>query len=89
VDAWIAKTVEKFGKLDGAANWAGVISVNPTVDETDENWEFVMGVNATGVFNCIRAELRAMKDGSSIVSDLHPEACTHDDASGHCRAFPC
>jgi NAD(P)-dependent dehydrogenase (short-subunit alcohol dehydrogenase family) len=75
VDDWIAKTVEKFGKLDGAANWAGVISVNPTKDETDENWEFVMGVNATGVFNCIRAELRAMKDGSSIVSDVPTLTC--------------
>ena len=25
VDEWIAKTVEKFGRLDGAANLAGVI----------------------------------------------------------------
>ena len=25
VDAWIKKTVEKFGRLDGAANLAGVI----------------------------------------------------------------
>ncbi|KAK5049936.1 hypothetical protein LTR84_004055 [Exophiala bonariae] len=68
VDSWIAKTVEKFGKLDGGANWAGVIRVNPIVQETDENWDFVMGVNAKGVFNCVRAQLRVMKDGASIVS---------------------
>lgn len=68
VNSWIAKTVEKFGKLDGAANWAGVIRVNPTVDMTDEDWNFVMDVNSTGVFNCIRAQLRVMKDGASIVS---------------------
>ncbi|KAJ9606511.1 hypothetical protein H2200_009472 [Cladophialophora chaetospira] len=68
VDSWIAKTVEKFGRLDGGANWAGVIRVNPVVDETDENWDFVMNVNAKGVFNCIRAQLRVMKDGASIVS---------------------
>lgn len=68
VDSWIAKTIEKFGKLDGGANWAGVIRVNPIVQETDENWDFVMGVNAKGVFNCVRAQLRVMKDGASIVS---------------------
>jgi NAD(P)-dependent dehydrogenase (short-subunit alcohol dehydrogenase family) len=28
VDAWIKATVEKFGKLDGAANMAGVIGKN-------------------------------------------------------------
>lgn len=28
VDEWIKKTVEKFGRLDGAANLAGVIGPN-------------------------------------------------------------
>ena len=28
VDAWIKSTVEKFGRLDGAANLAGVIGKN-------------------------------------------------------------
>lgn len=68
VDSWISKTIEKFGRLDGAANWAGVIRIGPTVDFTDEDWNFVMDVNSTGVFNCIRAQLRVMKDGASIVS---------------------
>jgi NAD(P)-dependent dehydrogenase (short-subunit alcohol dehydrogenase family) len=70
VDDWIAKTVEKFGRLDGGANWAGVARYNPIVETTDEQWEFVMDVNAKGVFNCIRAQLRVMKDGASIVSTL-------------------
>lgn len=74
VDSWIAKTIEKFGKLDGGANWAGVIRINPIVDTTDDEWDFVMGVNAKGVFNCVRAQLRVMKDGGSIVSQRlkHP-----------------
>lgn len=70
VDSWIAKTMEKFGRLDGAANWAGVIRINPVTEETDENWNFVMDVNSTGVFNCMRAQLRVMKDGASIVRNL-------------------
>ncbi|KAK4935465.1 hypothetical protein LTR10_023481 [Elasticomyces elasticus] len=73
VDSWISKTIDKFGKLDGAANWAGVIRINPVVEETDENWSFVMDVNSTGVFNCIRAQLRVMKDGASIVSAASTE----------------
>jgi NAD(P)-dependent dehydrogenase (short-subunit alcohol dehydrogenase family) len=70
VDSWISKTIEKYGKLDGAANWAGVIRINPIVDMSDEDWDFVMDVNSTGVFNCIRAQLRVMKDGASIVSRI-------------------
>lgn len=70
VDSWIETTVRKFGKLDGAVNMAGVIAkATPIMDATDEDWEFVMGVNATGVFRCLRAQLRAMKGkGGSIVS---------------------
>lgn len=70
VDAWMAATLDKFGKLDGAVNMAGVISKAAPVTETsDETWDVVMGVNATGVFKCLRAELKAMKGkGGSIVS---------------------
>lgn len=70
VDAWMATTLDKFGKLDGAVNMAGVISSAVPITETsDESWDFVMGVNATGVFKCLRAELKAMKGkGGSIVS---------------------
>jgi NAD(P)-dependent dehydrogenase (short-subunit alcohol dehydrogenase family) len=75
VDSWISKTIEKFGKLDGAANWAGVIRINPVVEVTDEDWNFVMDVNSTGVFNCIRAQLRVMKDGASIVSNPCQHLC--------------
>ncbi|RMZ91358.1 hypothetical protein DV736_g1388, partial [Chaetothyriales sp. CBS 134916] len=70
VDAWIEATVQKFGRLDGAVNMAGVIiKATPIVDASDKDWEFVMGVNATGVFRCLRAQLRAMNGkGGSIVS---------------------
>lgn len=50
VNAWIQDTVQRFGKLDGAANVAGVFRLSGDITETsDEDWEFVMGVNATGV----------------------------------------
>ncbi|EXM06162.1 hypothetical protein ACKRZS_004580 [Fusarium odoratissimum] len=69
VNAWIEKTVSVFGKLNGAVNMAGVFTHGTCLrDETDDKWDFIMGVNARGVFNCLRAELNHIKSGGSIVS---------------------
>lgn len=68
VNNWISRTVEKLGRLDGAVNFAGVAGMANVIDETDESWDFQMDVNARGVFFCIRAELRHMTKGGSIVS---------------------
>jgi NAD(P)-dependent dehydrogenase (short-subunit alcohol dehydrogenase family) len=71
VTAWIQQTVSDHGKLDGAANLAGMVRVQrPIKDETDEAWARTMHINADGVFYCLRAELNVMKDGASIVSLL-------------------
>jgi hypothetical protein len=44
VEAWIEKTVSQYGKLDGAANLAGVIGKQNNVaqlqDIDDEDWDF-------------------------------------------------
>ncbi|KAJ5036365.1 hypothetical protein NUH16_004239 [Penicillium rubens] len=69
VDGWIQLTVDRLGKLDGAVNIAGVISpAAPIIEETDDNWDFTFAVNTRGVFFCLRAQLKAMKAGGSIVS---------------------
>ncbi|KAI1638920.1 hypothetical protein F4809DRAFT_196413 [Biscogniauxia mediterranea] len=69
VDAWIRETVRRLGKLDGAVNMAGVISpAVPVADMSDETWERNFSVNARGVFACLRAQIRAMSAGGSIVS---------------------
>jgi NAD(P)-dependent dehydrogenase (short-subunit alcohol dehydrogenase family) len=72
VDAWIGSVVEKYGRLDGAVNCAGIIGKHHgirTIAETeDEEWEKIMAVNLTGCFYCLRAELRALVDGGSIVN---------------------
>ncbi|CCT73395.1 related to L-2.3-butanediol dehydrogenase [Fusarium fujikuroi] len=73
VNAWIEKTVSVFGELDGAVNMAGVFTHGTCLrDETDDMWDFIMGVNARGVFNCLRAELNHIKSGGSIVGDDQP-----------------
>lgn len=72
VNSWIEKTVEKNGPLAGAVNLAGVVgNFRHVKDETDEAWDLIMGINATGVFNCLRAELNNMKKGGSIVSSVN------------------
>ena len=69
VDSWIERTVQKLGRLDGAVNMAGVITHGaPVTETTDEMWDYNLAVNARGVFSCIRAQLRAMTPGGSIVS---------------------
>jgi len=74
VDSWIAATVKHFGKLDGAANVAGVEGMpggkvfSNIVDTTNEHWDFIMGINVTGLFYCLRAELRVMERGASILN---------------------
>lgn len=69
VNTWIEQTVEKFGKLDGAVNMAGIIThATPVAEHSDEGWDRAFAVNTRGAFNCIRAELKAMTAGASIVS---------------------
>ncbi|KAF2807193.1 NAD(P)-binding protein [Mytilinidion resinicola] len=72
VDAWIADVVATFGKLDGAANLAGVIPKSINIDRVedlkDEDWKFVLDVNITGVMHCLRAQIREMKKKGSIVN---------------------
>lgn len=72
VKGFVENTVEQFGKLDGAANLAGVIGPSASTknlrDQNDDEWNFVMDINAKGVFNCMREELRVMSSGASIVN---------------------
>ncbi|RFU23987.1 hypothetical protein B7463_g12350, partial [Scytalidium lignicola] len=56
--------------LDGAVNLAGVFS--PTVDSIaslkNNDWDFVIAVNLTGVMYCLRAQLKAIVPRGSIVN---------------------
>ena len=72
VKSWIEETISRFGKLDGAANIAGVIpksiGIGGIAELEDDEWNFIIGVNLTGVMNCLRAQLRHVSDGGSIVN---------------------
>ncbi|CAH0047585.1 unnamed protein product [Clonostachys solani] len=72
VEDWIATTVAEYGKIDGAANLAGVIgkgiNVTPLEDIDDEDWDFVVDVNQKGLLNCLRAQVPHLNEGASIVN---------------------
>lgn len=77
VDAWIESIIKEYGRLDGAANVAGVIGkfhgVSPVSELDDDEWDRIIGVNLTGTMYCMRAELRNIVDRGSIVnvSSIH------------------
>jgi NAD(P)-dependent dehydrogenase (short-subunit alcohol dehydrogenase family) len=64
VNSWIEATVAHFGRLDGAANMAGAIGakhgVGKLIDQDDEEWDMLLRVNMTGLFYCLRAQLRSI-----------------------------
>ncbi|KAF5589994.1 D-arabinitol 2-dehydrogenase [Fusarium subglutinans] len=72
ITSWIEETVKRFGRLDGAVNSAGISAVKMgkgrVRDLTDDSWALCMGINSTGVFYSMRAELNAMVNGGSIVN---------------------
>jgi len=63
----IAQAVSGFGRIDYAANFAGVGGPHKPISETSvEEWEKVMAVNATGVFISTKHELLQMMKQDSI-----------------------
>jgi NAD(P)-dependent dehydrogenase (short-subunit alcohol dehydrogenase family) len=63
--------LERFGRIDGAFNNAGVVHRNKPLHElTHDEWEQVQSVNLKGVFFCVKHEVRAMLNsgGGSIVN---------------------
>ncbi|KAJ8126448.1 hypothetical protein O1611_g7190 [Lasiodiplodia mahajangana] len=68
---------KQFGKLDGAANVAGIIGkhhgLREVKDLDDDEWNKIIAVNLTGTMYCLRAELQKIVDGGSIVnvSSIH------------------
>ena len=67
--AWVAAAIEKFGRLDGLVNAAGVIGSGSILDTTPAEWDRVMDSNLRAVFLMIRAASPALIESKgSIVS---------------------
>lgn len=66
----VSAAVRRFGKLNVLVNNAGIATAGPIGTYTPEQWDMIIAVNLTGVFNGINASLEALKDAapSSIIN---------------------
>ncbi|MCS6820879.1 MAG: beta-ketoacyl-ACP reductase [Microscillaceae bacterium] len=51
----VQKVIEMFGKIDILVNNAGIVRDASFLKMTEEQWQSVIDVNLTGVFNCSKA----------------------------------
>jgi NAD(P)-dependent dehydrogenase (short-subunit alcohol dehydrogenase family) len=71
VQSAVEHTIATFGRLDVAFNAAGIGGeAAPTADCTVENWNRVIAIDLTGVWLCMRHQLRQMlkQGGGAIVN---------------------
>jgi NAD(P)-dependent dehydrogenase (short-subunit alcohol dehydrogenase family) len=71
VEAVVARTIDEFGRVDCAVNNAGIEGARaPLAEYDDAEWMRVINVNLSGVFFCMKHELRAMtrQGGGAIVN---------------------
>ena len=72
VDALVASTTARFGRIDVLVNNAGLGGQTPVVEMTDEEWDRVVNVTLTSVMRATRAALRYFADaghGGAIVNN--------------------
>ncbi|SCW86846.1 SDR family oxidoreductase [Ancylobacter rudongensis] len=68
VEEMVAKTVERFGRLDCAVNNAAIVRFAPIVEETGESFDLHVDTNLRGVFHCLKYEIRQMlKNGGGAI----------------------
>jgi NAD(P)-dependent dehydrogenase (short-subunit alcohol dehydrogenase family) len=78
VEAMIAETVKRFGRLDIVASNAGVVTWEPFLEITPKSIELMLGVNLKGTFHVCQAAARQLIEqgqGGRIVitSSVHAQ----------------
>ena len=67
----VADVVERFGRIDGLVNNAGMDQRGPTLDLSPEEWDRVIATNLTACFRTMRAALPVMvEQGSGAIVNI-------------------
>jgi 2,3-dihydro-2,3-dihydroxybenzoate dehydrogenase len=76
VEALVAQVEQEIGPIEVLVNVAGIFTTARLVDTTDEAYDRIMGVNAGGVFACLRAVGRRMiPRGRGAVVTVASQSC--------------
>ncbi len=67
VEAAVAETMTRFGRLDGAANLVGSVLLKPLHLTKDEDFAGTLQLNLWSAFWLLRAAVKAMEHGGSVV----------------------
>lgn len=81
VEAMVAFAVETYGRLDCAFNNAGVEKPSRgIVDYPQEDWDEVIAINLTGVWLCMKHEVKQMlaQGGGAIVNNSSTDGLVAD-----------
>ena len=68
VEATVAGTLARFGRLDVVVNDAGLMEFKALKDLTADDWHRSLGVDLLGAFYFIKRAFQHMKPGGSIVN---------------------
>ncbi|KAI8303472.1 2,5-dichloro-2,5-cyclohexadiene-1,4-diol dehydrogenase [Colletotrichum sp. SAR11_59] len=70
VQAWIAETMKRFGRIDGCANVSGKEQrkLFPLTELPIEDYKEIMDVNVNGLFYLLREQMKVISEGGSIVN---------------------
>jgi meso-butanediol dehydrogenase / (S,S)-butanediol dehydrogenase / diacetyl reductase len=71
----IDAAVQRFGSVEHLVNNAGIVTIAPLLQTPDSDWERIIAVNLTGVFNFMRAALPGMlEQGSGSIVNISSQA---------------
>ncbi len=72
VEGLINATVEIYGRVDIACNNAGVLgSMQPLLDTSDEQWDWLINTNLKGTWLCMKHQIRQMvRQGGGVIVNI-------------------